>query len=627
MKIYLSAKFVKKILSVFSKRSSTAVLDFALICLKYEEKEDNKCKKKIANFKDTIYETYLEEGIRGNSLNSESSLHENRKAKFICEITGSNPKIYIKLRYLFPFFFDILARMNHKPIAYITKSKNFFNDNFFVDRGVLIPREESELLVYTSFFFVVKYAMEKLLRDFSYNSFDRVNTNKLDRGEKVNIQPDITLSKASVSLEKELKRNIEDKTSSSYKIKKKIEEIIKSIDNFLANKIMTYTQICLEDQLLSADLKSYFTFLAHHIENPGSLAADNDLERGDLYIIDHEDGLNSWINRRINGKSNGRIISKSNIGLNSSSNNGSNSKNNSESNSGITRINICELCVGSGAVIISVINKIFSMISELTPILENQSPGMLKDIRLICNNFEDFFYFSAVDISKKALKVTAKNENIFYSRQKHDKSLYDGSLYDRSSNPERKVDLFLDNILKEERKTFRSFKYKVNKAKTDRKENSVDINKHDNEWKAVRFYINKAKYEKKSRDHMARIGKYWINLGKDWKRKDFYDILIANPPYIAQDVYKNLDKEVRNFEPKKALLPGKDQDLFYRSIVKTSIYSLKKSGCLIFEVGGKEQSQRVLDLLKFFFADTGIILDGQNIPRVVFGYNKKEYCE
>ena len=65
--------------------------------------------------------------------------------------------------------------------------------------------------------------MEKLLRDFSYNSFDRVNTNKLDRGEKVNIQPDITLSKASVSLEKELKRNIEDKTSSSYKIKKKIE--------------------------------------------------------------------------------------------------------------------------------------------------------------------------------------------------------------------------------------------------------------------------------------------------------------------------------------------------------------------------------------------------------------------
>jgi hypothetical protein len=91
----------------------------------------------------------------------------------------------------------------------------------------LIPREESELLVYTSFFFVVKYAMEKLLRDFSYNSFDRVNINKLDRGEKVNIQPDITLSKASVSLEKELKRNIEDKTLSSYKIKKKIEEIIK----------------------------------------------------------------------------------------------------------------------------------------------------------------------------------------------------------------------------------------------------------------------------------------------------------------------------------------------------------------------------------------------------------------
>ncbi|HPO61290.1 MAG TPA: hypothetical protein PLN45_07035, partial [Exilispira sp.] len=368
MKIYLSAKFVKKILSIFSKRSSTAVLDFALICLKYEEKEDDKHKKNVTYVKNNLLRT---DRGKSNQLQECFSINENLKAKFIYEITGSNPEISIKLRYLFPFLFDILARMNHKPIAYITKSKNFFNDNFFVDKGVLIPREESELLVYIAVFFVIKYAIEKSIRNFSYDSFDRVNTNKLDRGEKANIQSNITLSKANMSFEKELKRDIEDKISSSYKIKNKIKQITKNIDSFLDNKIITYTQICLEDQLLSADLKNFFTFLAHHIENTGSLAADNDFEREDLYGINLKNRLTGWINSRIDSTSNSSIISKSNSDSNSSSNSDSNSRINS-------KINICELCVGSGAVIISIINKILSIISELTAILENQSPGMLK---------------------------------------------------------------------------------------------------------------------------------------------------------------------------------------------------------------------------------------------------------
>jgi len=619
MKIYLSAKFVKKILSIFSKRSSTAVLDFALICLKYEEKEDDKHKKNVTYVKNNLLRT---DRGKSNQLQECFSINENLKAKFIYEITGSNPEISIKLRYLFPFFFDILARMNHKPIAYITKSKNFFNDNFFVDKGVLIPREESELLVYIAVFFVIKYAIEKSIRNFSYDSFDRVNTNKLDRGEKANIQSNITLSKANMSFEKELKRDIEDKISSSYKIKNKIKQITKNIDSFLDNKIITYTQICLEDQLLSADLKNFFTFLAHHIENTGSLAADNDFEREDLYGINLKNRLTGWINSRIDSTSNSSIISKS------KSNSGSNSSSNSDSNSRInSKINICELCVGSGAVIISIINKILSIISELTAILENQSPGMLKDISLIDNAFDDLFYFSAVDISRKALNVTAKNGKVLCGKQRCDKSLCDKSLRDGSSKPERKVDLFLDNILKEEKKRFKSFKYKVNQTEIDQQKIRLDINMLENERKDARFTINKAKYEKNYREDLTNIDKYRIHSGKGWIRKDFYDILIANPPYIAQDAYKNLDKEVKNFEPRKALLPGKDQDLFYKSIIKTSLYSLKESGCLIFEVADKEQSKRVLDLLKVFFTDTAIILDGQKIPRVVFGYNKKGHCK
>ncbi len=38
-------------------------------------------------------------------------------------------------------------RMRGKPLSYITKSKEFFSEPFFVDERVLIPRPETELLV------------------------------------------------------------------------------------------------------------------------------------------------------------------------------------------------------------------------------------------------------------------------------------------------------------------------------------------------------------------------------------------------------------------------------------------------------------------------------------------------
>lgn len=38
-------------------------------------------------------------------------------------------------------------RMNFEPVAYITNEKEFFEDTFFVDRRVLIPRPESEFIV------------------------------------------------------------------------------------------------------------------------------------------------------------------------------------------------------------------------------------------------------------------------------------------------------------------------------------------------------------------------------------------------------------------------------------------------------------------------------------------------
>ena len=46
---------------------------------------------------------------------------------------------------LFASFLE--RRMNFEPVAYITNEKEFFEDTFFVDKRVLIPRPESEFIV------------------------------------------------------------------------------------------------------------------------------------------------------------------------------------------------------------------------------------------------------------------------------------------------------------------------------------------------------------------------------------------------------------------------------------------------------------------------------------------------
>ena len=59
--------------------------------------------------------------------------------------TGDKDEIGKEKKAVFDSF--ILRRTNFEPVAYITNEKSFFEDTFFVDRRVLIPRPESEFIV------------------------------------------------------------------------------------------------------------------------------------------------------------------------------------------------------------------------------------------------------------------------------------------------------------------------------------------------------------------------------------------------------------------------------------------------------------------------------------------------
>jgi release factor glutamine methyltransferase len=96
------------------------------------------------------------------------------------------------------------------------------------------------------------------------------------------------------------------------------------------------------------------------------------------------------------------------------------------------------------------------------------------------------------------------------------------------------------------------------------------------------------------------------------------DLVVANPPYVAERDRDQLPIEVRGFEPPQALFGGPDGLRVIRALVPEAAAALRPSGWLIMEIGAG-QSEDVGALLQ----DTGsfalhhIRRDRQDIPRVV----------
>lgn len=75
------------------------------------------------------------------------------------------------------------------------------------------------------------------------------------------------------------------------------------------------------------------------------------------------------------------------------------------------------------------------------------------------------------------------------------------------------------------------------------------------------------------------------------------DYLVCNPPYVAEEEFDQLEIEVRNFEPKMALI-GEDRGLaFYKRLAKELPAVMSARGKVWLEMG-HEQGKEVLDIFK-----------------------------
>ena len=68
-----------------------------------------------------------------------------------------------------------------------------------------------------------------------------------------------------------------------------------------------------------------------------------------------------------------------------------------------------------------------------------------------------------------------------------------------------------------------------------------------------------------------------------------FDIIVSNPPYISTGEFARLPLDVREYEPRQALLAGADGTAFHREIIAGSKKRLKKRGWLFMEMGAGQR--------------------------------------
>jgi release factor glutamine methyltransferase len=98
-----------------------------------------------------------------------------------------------------------------------------------------------------------------------------------------------------------------------------------------------------------------------------------------------------------------------------------------------------------------------------------------------------------------------------------------------------------------------------------------------------------------------------------------FDLICANLPYVRQDEYETLMKDVRCFEPRSALLGGADGMDFYRKLVPHAGRYLREGGYILCEIGSDSQAVLLGRLLDDAGFKVEIRLDLAGRQRVVRG--------
>ena len=112
--------------------------------------------------------------------------------------------------------------------------------------------------------------------------------------------------------------------------------------------------------------------------------------------------------------------------------------------------------------------------------------------------------------------------------------------------------------------------------------------------KIIYYQVSSAKNSIKHKlSHKAKFYKKSLTDVYDSK----FDLVVSNPPYIKKKDIKNLEDDIKKFEPKLALDGGNDGLDVIKKVIYKSRSILKLNGLLALEIGN-EQFKKVSKILR-----------------------------
>jgi release factor glutamine methyltransferase len=117
---------------------------------------------------------------------------------------------------------------------------------------------------------------------------------------------------------------------------------------------------------------------------------------------------------------------------------------------------------------------------------------------------------------------------------------------------------------------------------------------------------------------LERVHLFQGDLLSAFKPQAPFDALVANLPYVPQPEWEQLPRDIKDFEPRQALLAGKDGLDLIRPLIRQAHHYIKAGGWMLLEVGDR-QAEKVEGLMQQSGAYDRVesIKDFSGIERVV----------
>jgi len=121
--------------------------------------------------------------------------------------------------------------------------------------------------------------------------------------------------------------------------------------------------------------------------------------------------------------------------------------------------------------------------------------------------------------------------------------------------------------------------------------------------------------EKNAKENLVEIDFFQSDLFSNCTQK--YDVIISNPPYIPAEEYDSLSLEIKDYEPKSALLANDEGLFYYRKILEKAGDFLNENGQIYFEIG-HDQAAKIKKIAENVgFSEIEIVQDLNDFDRIM----------